>query len=146
MEIGESIGSNARRTNTQESKAMKTILNILWPFKHGPDYERRYETQRELLMQRVAVCNELERQIVHLLALQKKHEKQIAELQYAVDKAHSRLRFFRDKAIALRHEFSEVTQILGKDIAEAWPNANNALNPVYDGCTHRPATQSQPHR
>jgi hypothetical protein len=121
LEIGESIGSNARRTNPQESKAMKPVLKMLWPFKHGPDYERRYETQRELLMQRIHICNDLERQIVELLALQKEHEKQIAELQQAVDKEHGRARFFHEQARQLRkeiHEFNEVTRIIGNRIAE----------------------------
>ena len=100
---------------------MKNVLKILWPFKHVTDYERRYETQRELLMQRVAVCNELERQIVQLLALQKQHEKQIEELQQACDYEYSRSRFFRDQSIALRkeiHKFDEVTRIIGNRIAE----------------------------
>jgi chromosome segregation ATPase len=121
LEIGEPVGSITCRTNPQESKAMKTVLKMLWPFKHVADYQRRYETQRELLMQRVAVCNELERQIVHLLALQKEHEKQIEELQQALDKEHSRSECFRDQIISLRKEiteFTEVTRIIGNRIAE----------------------------
>jgi hypothetical protein len=116
LEIGEPVGSITCRTNPQESKAMKTVLKMLWPFKHVADYQRRYETQRELLMQRVAVCNELERQIVHLLALQKEHEKQIEELQEAWKKE-----CFRDQIISLRKEiteFTEVTRIIGNRIAE----------------------------
>lgn len=100
---------------------MKTVLKMLWPFKHVPDYERRYETQRELLMQRVAICNELEQQIVELLALQKEHEKQIEELQEAWKKECSRSKCFRDQIISLRKEiteFTEVTRIIGNRIAD----------------------------
>jgi hypothetical protein len=121
LEIGESIGSITCRTNPQESKAMMNILKMLWPFKRVADYQRRYETQRELLIQRIHVCNDLERQIIQLLALQKEHEKQIAELQQALDKEHSRSECFRDQIISLRKEiteFTEVTRIIGNRIAQ----------------------------
>ena len=100
---------------------MKTVLKMLWPFKHVTDYERRYETQQELLVQRIHICNDLERQIVDLLALQKKHEKQIEELNAELDNEYSRLRFFRGQFIALWkeiNEFNKVTRIIGNRIAE----------------------------
>lgn len=83
-------------------------------------YAERLKSLEQRLIERIHICNDLENQIGKLLDVQKEHEKQIAELQQAVDNEHGRARFFREQAKQLQkeiHEFNEVTRIIGNRIA-----------------------------
>ncbi len=94
-------------------------MNILKWYKNKY-YAERLKSLEQHLIARIHICNDLENQIRKLLDVQKEHEKQIAELQEALEKECLRSKCFRDQIISLRKEiteFTEVTRIIGNRIA-----------------------------
>jgi len=96
---------------------MKTVLKMFWPFKHVADYQRRYETQRELLMQRVAVCNELERQITDSIVVRTKLENRIEELQEELAKVQCHANFLESQAITMGKGLQEMHRLFANHVA-----------------------------